>query len=146
MGQIRDFVIIDDDIINNKLCRKIIEKTYPDSSITDFTSAKEGLDHIVQHYSTPGDEKVIVLLDINMPVMNAWDFLNIFDTFSSQLKHRVKIHILSSSINKDDMMRAQTNENVAFYLVKPLTRESIKVIVNTINEKETNNSDVVSVS
>jgi two-component SAPR family response regulator len=135
MDSFKDFIIIDDDIINNKLCRKIIEKVYPDAQITDFTNAKEGLDFIIAKYSQPGDDKVILLLDISMPIMNAWEFLDAFDTLSVDIKNRIKVHILSSSINKNDMMRAQTNSNVEYYLIKPLTRESIKLIVNVLNKK-----------
>ncbi len=135
MSYFKDFVIIDDDIINNKLCRKIIEKTYPDAEITDFTNAREGLDFIIEKYTRNADEKVIVLLDISMPIMNAWEFLDVFDTLKTDLKERVKIHILSSSINKNDMMRAQTNPDVEYYLIKPLTKESIMLIVNVLNKK-----------
>ncbi len=135
MNYFKDFVIIDDDIINNKLCRKIIEKTYPDVQITDFTNAREGLDFIIDRYGKNTDEKVIVLLDISMPIMNAWEFLEVFDTLNADLKKRVKVHILSSSINKNDMMRAQTNPNVEYYLIKPLTKESIMLIVNVLNKK-----------
>ncbi len=135
MGYFKDFVIIDDDIINNKLCRKIIEKTYPDAEITDFTNAREGLDFIIEKYTRNANEKVIVLLDISMPIMNAWEFLDVFSTLDINLKARVKVHILSSSINKNDMMRAQTNPDVEYYLIKPLTRESIMLIVNVLNKK-----------
>ncbi|MCD6013188.1 MAG: response regulator containing a CheY-like receiver domain and an DNA-binding domain [Flavipsychrobacter sp.] len=135
MSYFKDFVIIDDDIINNKLCRKIIEKTYPDVQITDFTNAREGLDFIIDKCTKNSDEKVIVLLDISMPIMNAWEFLDAFDTLPPELKSRVKVHILSSSINKNDMMRAQTNPNVEYYLIKPLTKESIMLIVNVLNKK-----------
>jgi CheY-like chemotaxis protein len=135
MNSFKDFIIIDDDIINNKLCRKIIEKVYPEAQITDFTSAKDGLDFIIEKYTAPGDEKVILLLDISMPIMNAWEFLEVFDTLNQDIKNRIKVHILSSSINKNDMMRAQNNSNVEYYLIKPLTKESIKLIVNVLNKK-----------
>lgn len=135
MSHFKDFVIIDDDIINNKLCRKIIEKTYPDAEITDFTNAREGLDFIIEKYTRNANEKVIVLLDISMPIMNAWEFLDVFSTLDASLKGRVKVHILSSSINKNDMMRAQTNPDVEYYLIKPLTKESIMLIVNVLNKK-----------
>jgi len=70
-----------------------------------------------------------------MPIMNAWEFLDEFDKLSVDIKSRIKVHILSSSINKNDMMRAQTNSNVEYYLIKPLTKESIKLIVNVLNKK-----------
>ena len=142
MDIFKDFIIIDDDVINNKLCRKIIEKVYPEAQITDFINAREGLDFIIEKYSKPGDGNVILLLDISMPIMNAWEFLDVFDTLDPNIKERIKVHILSSSINKNDMMRAQMNKSVEYYLIKPLTRESIRLIVNVLNKKLGLDSDI----
>jgi CheY-like chemotaxis protein len=136
MSYFKDFIIIDDDSINNKLCRKIIEKTYPESTIMDFTDPQEGFDHIVSKYSKKGTElKAILLLDISMPVMNAWEFLELFEKLDEDIKTRIKIHILSSSVNKEDMARAQSNKNVEYYLIKPLTKESIRLIVHVLNKR-----------
>ena len=136
MSHFRDFIIIDDDEINNTLCRKIIEKTYPDAVITDFTDPKKGFDYIAGKYSIPGsEEKAILLLDISMPVLTAWDFLDLFENLDAGIKNRVKIHILSSSVNKADMSRAQSNKNVEYYLIKPLTKESIRLIVHVLNKR-----------
>ncbi len=136
MSHFKNFIIIDDDAINNTLCRKIIEKTYTDVSIADFTDPQEGFDYIVKTYTNAsGDSKAILLLDISMPVLTAWDFLEMFDRLSDNVKNRVKVHILSSSVNKQDMMRAQSNKNVEYYLIKPLTKESIRLIVHVLNRR-----------
>jgi CheY-like chemotaxis protein len=137
MGQYNDFIIIDDDEINNKLCRKVIEKTYPNAVIADFTDPQEGFDYIVKKYAqTDSDEKAILLLDISMPVITAWDFLDMFEPLNERVKSRIKIHILSSSVNKNDMLRAQSNKNVEYYLIKPLTMESIRLIVHVLNRRQ----------
>lgn len=132
MNDPRDFVIIDDDPINNKMCRKLIEKLYPGSLIADFIKAQDGLDHITKTYSnnTPGTSKVILLLDIMMPVMNAWDFLEAFELLEDHIKNQICIYILSSSVSKADMARAQSNKYVEHYLIKPLNKESIQQIVH----------------
>ena len=135
MSNFKDFIIIDDDAINNTLCRKIIEKTYPEAEIADFTDPREGFDHIVAKYSKDGAEKAILLLDISMPVMNAWEFLELFDKLDEKLKGLVKIHILSSSVNKEDMARAQSDKNVEYYLINPLTKESIRLIVHVLERR-----------
>ena len=136
MSHFKDFIIIDDDSINNKLCRKIIEKTYTDANIVDFTDPIEGFEHIVKQYSkNDSDSKGILLLDISMPVMDAWEFLEQFEKLDPHIKNRVKIHILSSSVNKQDMARAQSNKNVEYYLIKPLTKESIRLIVHVLNKR-----------
>jgi CheY-like chemotaxis protein len=68
-------------------------------------------------------------------VMDAWDFLELFDKLDPSVKSRVKVHILSSSVNKDDMARAQSNKNVEYYLIKPLTKESIRLIVHVLERR-----------
>jgi CheY-like chemotaxis protein len=136
MNYLNNFIIIDDDKLNNKLCRTILEKTYPDSKIIDFTDPVKGLQYISDTFSDPQSEDfAVLLLDIMMPVMNAWDFLERFDHLLETVKKRVKIYILSSSIDSLDMKKAQDNKYVEYYLIKPLTKESIKLIVHVLNKK-----------
>ncbi len=136
MSDFKDFIIIDDDKLNNKVCRNIIEKTYANAAITDFVDPQAGFDYIVHTYSNNNsNSKAILLLDISMPIMDAWEFLDRFENLDASVKKRVKIHILSSSVNKQDMARAEANKNVEYYLIKPLTRESIKLIVHVLNKK-----------
>jgi len=136
MSFLNNFIIIDDDKLNNKLCRTVIEKAYPESKITDFTDPLKGLQYISDTYSDlSSDQRAILLLDIMMPVLNAWEFLEKFELLLEPVKNRVRIYILSSSIDNADMKKAQDNKYVEYYLIKPLTKESIKLIVNVLNKK-----------
>lgn len=136
MSHLQNFIIIDDDKLNNKLCRTIIEKIYPESLVVDFTNPVEGFNYIADKYSqTDSTDRAILLLDIMMPVMDAWGFLERFEQLSAETKERIKIYILSSSIDKSDMARAQADKNVEYYLIKPLTKESIKLIVHVLNKR-----------
>ena len=136
MSFLNNFIIIDDDKLNNKLCRTVIEKAYPESKIADFTDPLKGLQYISDTYSDlSSDQRAILLLDIMMPVMNAWEFLEKFELLLEPVKNRVRIYILSSSIDNADMKKAQDNKYVEYYLIKPLTKESIKLIVNVLNKK-----------
>ncbi len=137
MNYLENFLIIDDDKINNKLCRKIIEKTYPSSEIVDFTDPVEGFRYLENTFSAPDTSNgAILLLDISMPVLNAWDFLEQFHTLDEIVKQRVCIYILSSSVDVRDMERANANQYVEYYLIKPLTRESIKLMVYALAKKK----------
>ena len=130
------FIVIDDDAINNKICRTVIEKIYLNSDVKTFTDPVLGFEYIVSEYSKADiDNNAILFLDINMPVMDAWDFLNLFDRLDAHLRSRITIFILSSSVNKVDMERAMSNRNVSYYLIKPLTKESIKLISNLVVKK-----------
>ena len=136
MNYLKNFIIVDDDKLNNKLCRTIIEKTYPEALVVDFTDPVAGFNYIADKYSQADtDERAILLLDIMMPIMDAWAFLERFEQLDDTTKSRIKIYILSSSIDKADMARAQSNKHVEYYLIKPLTKESIKLIVHVLNKR-----------
>ncbi len=136
MNYFNNFIVIDDDGINNKLCRLNIEKIYPQASIETFTDPRVGFDHIVTKYGPDQDNgNAILLLDISMPDINAWDFLEMFDKLNDTVKRRVKIYILSSSVDKSDMQRAHDNKYVEYYLIKPLTKESIHLMVHVLHRR-----------
>ena len=131
------FIIIDDDEFNNRICTVTIEKIDKNTHITTFTDPLDGLSHIEKEYAKPGNsDTAILFLDINMPVMSGWDFLDRFDEFHESVKKRIKIHILSSSVDKRDMERARLNKQVAHYLIKPLTKETIRLVTHSHNRQE----------
>ncbi len=136
MNYFSNFIIVDDEKINNQICRKVIEKAFKDANIKDFTDPEEGFAYILEQYAlTDVTGRAILLLDINMPKMNAWDFLERFENLDESLKSRIKIYILSSSVDKNDMQRANANKNVEYYLIKPLTEESVRLIVHVLNKR-----------
>jgi CheY-like chemotaxis protein len=63
-----------------------------------------------------------------MPIMSGWEFLEMFDNLSFEVKERIKICILSSSIDERDKERSYANKNVLEFLVKPLTDKDIQRI------------------
>lgn len=136
MNYFNNFIIVDDDRINNKLCRKIIEKIYPNAGLIDFTDPQEGFNYLAHDFAVQSsDTRAVLLLDIIMPVMNAWEFLEQFETLSDEVKDRIKIFILSSSVDKNDMAKAKANKYVEYYLIKPLTDETIHLIVHMLHKK-----------
>ena len=123
-------------MLNNQICTKVIKGLYPEAHVIDFTNPKTGFDYLVNKYADPNyKEKTILLLDIVMPVMNAWVFLAEFEKLSDDIKDNIKIYILSSSVSKSDMARANSNKYVEYYLIKPLTRESIHLMVHVLHKK-----------
>ena len=130
-----DFIIIDDDRINNNICRKIIESVLPDADIQTFFDPNAGLVHIQSAYGTFDANNVILLLDINMPTLFGWDVIDEFKSFSEIVKQHFKIFMLSSSVNPKDKEIAASNSLVSVYIEKPLTVLKVKAILyqhNTI--------------
>lgn len=136
MNHFDNFIIVDDEKLNNTLCKKIISKTFPTATTQDFTNPLEGFQHIKDTYTAPtSDLKTVLLLDIMMPEMNAWEFLEEFDKLNDEAKKRVKIYVLSSSVDKNDMARAGSNPYVEYYLIKPLTAETLHLLVRVLNKR-----------
>ena len=115
------FIIIDDDPINNFICIKTIQRLIVDASILSFTEATHALDFLNSPvFVNSLENRIILFLDINMPLISGWDFLHLFASMSPEIKKPIKIYMLSSSVNPEDIERAALNEYVSDYIMKPL--------------------------
>ena len=122
------FILIDDDPMNNLICKLTIEMTLGQSDIKAFVNPENGLEYFQNEFSNLKELSALLLLDINMPIMSGWEFLEMFDNLSYEIKDRVKICILSSSIDERDKERSYANKNVLDFLIKPLTDKDIQRI------------------
>ncbi|MES2863126.1 MAG: response regulator [Bacteroidota bacterium] len=120
--------MIDDDPINNLLCTKNIQKSVQDANVITFTEAAIGLDYIKSNFNTPNSGNAILFLDINMPTMSGWEFMEEFQHINSEIKDHIFIYILSSSVNEVDKQKAKVHPNVIDYIEKPLLAETLKKI------------------
>ena len=118
------FILIDDDPMNNLICKLTVEMTLGESDVKAFVNPELGFEYVQSDFSKQ-DASALLLLDINMPIMSGWEFLELFDNLSYSIKDRVRICILSSSIDDRDKERSYANKNVADFLVKPLTDKDI---------------------
>jgi two-component SAPR family response regulator len=115
------FIIVDDDATNNILCRYTIKKAAPESDIQSFEFPAEALKYINSAYAnTVVQTSTILFLDINMPEINGWDFLDEFADMDEQIHDQFTIYLLSSSIDPSDKQRAESNKFVTGFLSKPL--------------------------
>src|SRR5690606_2737796 len=107
------------DPINNLINKRLIYKLGISTEIIEFSEAERALHYIKSSYDT----KRLILLDINMPVMNGWDFLSSY----IELKDRTNesVIMLSSSIDHQDRQRSQAFACVQDFIEKPLTREKL---------------------
>jgi CheY-like chemotaxis protein len=71
----------------------------------------------------------IILLDINMPISDGWDFLEMYDTIGDDKKEKIKIYMLSSSINPVDVEKANAHPRIIKYITKPIRDEVLEEII-----------------
>lgn len=122
----RFFIVVDDDPMNNKICHFIIKQVYHTASVRVFTEGEAALNYITGDYSKEKNTKEAVLfLDLNMPVMTGWEFLERFKRLDREIQNDFKIYILSSSVDERDKERAALEPVVRGFISKPISKEII---------------------
>lgn len=114
---------VDDDPVILFLHNKLFSK-YTNSKIEQFINGKEVLDYILRNKDR--NINFLLLLDINMPVMNGWEFMDEISKYG--LKNKVNSIILTSSADNTDLAKSKTYSNIVHYIQKPLTKEKIEKI------------------
>ncbi|MEP6846682.1 MAG: response regulator [Panacibacter sp.] len=128
-----DFIIVDDDPINNMVCGKIIKQVFPSADVQTFTDPEAALIYIRSNYAKSNATDALLFLDINMPALSGWEFLDAFELFDETVKEHIKIYMLSSSVDRRDKESAYKNKNVLDYFQKPLSWESVESLLVSLS-------------
>lgn len=123
--------IIDDEWICSFLAQKLIQKVVPDSEISHFKNGLEAIDFMRQNRLSPLVLPEFIILDINMPVANGWDFLEMLDDLKISNYHPV-IYISSSSQDPADIAMAKKYSSVKGFLPKPLTPHKLAGVLDNV--------------
>lgn len=133
MKTLPHILIIDDDEICIFLTRKILQSSGMAESISVCRSAIEAIALLHNEETVTPD---IILLDLNMPEMSGWEFLQHYQLLVPGMKKRPKLFVVSSSIAGNDTERANNITGVDGYIAKPLTGESVRLMLKkTISTK-----------
>ena len=130
MKAIARLLIIDDDPSNNFLCEIMLKKAISGLDIRTFIQPEIAVDYIKKEYLNGNAVPTVLFLDINMPVMTGWDFLETLETFDNKIIQQFTIYIVSSSVDQSDKKRAIENPLVIDYIEKPVTVEKLKQILS----------------
>lgn len=114
--------IIDDDTIYINLIKKIIETRKLCENLLVFNNGKQSIDYFEALLQNLSEDKIpdIIFIDLNMPVMDGWEFIERFTKIENKFKKVITLYIVSSSINPIDMERARSLGNIKDYLIKPV--------------------------
>ena len=126
MSKIDLTYIIDDDKIFTFVLKKFLEKNKNFNQILDFKNGEEVLLMLTLHNFKPD----IILLDINMPVIDGWQFLEELEKLPN--KEQYKIFIMSSSIDKADIEKSKTFSTVVDFISKPINNEKLNKLINSL--------------
>lgn len=124
----RQFMIVDDDVVNNYLCESAIRVLFPESAVKLFTNPEEALQTIRLKYTGTGKQSIVMFLDINMPQMSGWTFLQRFADLPAGCREQFVIYMLTSSIDPHDKKLAGTHYAVTGFLSKPLIVKELRAL------------------
>lgn len=128
-NNIKSVVLIDDDFAINYFHKRLFLKLELGVNVFTFSNSNTALDGIIKLEDTHSESDLVyVFLDINMPEVDGWAFLEKFNKINELIKFEVKIFILSSSINPEDVEKAKNNNLVTNYFAKPLMMDGILAI------------------
>lgn len=131
---IENVCIIDDDKIHHFAMLKTMQLQGLSKNLVFFHNGGEALTFLNQNLDNAAVLPDVIFLDLNMPVVNGWQFLQQFALVKPQIKKEIKIYVVSSSINQSEISRAISIEEVSGYIEKPLRPEAIRrVFTHNIN-------------
>lgn len=130
MKKINIACIIEDEPMHLYITKKLLDLTGMVESLLIFSNGKVAYDKLKAIFLASEKLPEIILLDLNMPIWDGWQFLEEFTKIP--INSKVIIYILTSSNNPDDLIRAETYNMSNNYLVKPISLEELKTILSKI--------------
>lgn len=127
-------LLIDDDEPTNFLSQMIIEEAGCAEDIQVANSGEQALRYLTSQDDLSKEGKShprpdLIFLDINMPAMNGWEFLQKYNALGDEQKGNIVIIMLTTSLNPDDRIKSQDIPHVAGFENKPLTEEKLDSIL-----------------
>lgn len=130
LGNKINLLVIDDDDINIFIIKKIVEKTGLDINMVSKGNGQQAIEYIKESVAIPEQFPNLMLIDINMPIMNGWEFIEAYQMLNIQ--QSVDMYILSSSVYENDIEKTKSYISVKGFISKPLSIERLKELVNGI--------------
>ncbi len=124
-------LVIDDDDINIFIIKKVIEKTGYEVDMISKSNGQLAVDYLTSITSNVEIFPHIILVDINMPILNGWEFLEAYEKLNI-VRPKVYLYMLSSSVYEYDIEKAKGFKSVNGFISKPLTIERLKELLQLI--------------
>ncbi len=122
---VNSLFLIDDDEIYLFTMKKIIQKNKLVDNVHEFKNGFDAIEFLSKMSSSNEVLPDMILLDINMPVMDGWTFMELFAMLKPKLNKNITVYMISSSINQIDINRAKTISDISDFIVKPIGSQQL---------------------
>ena len=127
----KNVLLIDDDAVSNFVNKKNLQLTGLVDKIETATNGRDALAMFDDHYKSGNPLPDFIFLDINMPFMDGFQFLEAFNKLQFPFKEKIRIVMMSSSESDKDVVKAKNN-GVLRYIFKPLTQKNIIEVIGAL--------------
>ncbi len=124
--------LIDDDRLSNFVNRSILRSIGLGFKIFAFETAEEGLEKLKELINDGFPLPELILLDINLPAMDGWDFLREYEKLRPEMNSIPVIYMLSASLDEKDQDKAKNYEQVKGFISKPFRKENLSAILHLV--------------
>ena len=131
---INTICIIDDDPIFRFGTKKMMEKIQFSLNFLVYKNGKEAFDNLALKLQLNTNLPDVILLDLNMPIMDGWQFLEEFTKITNS--ERIPIYIVSSSVDSRDIAKAKSYDIVNNYIIKPFSLSGIKDLLLELENQD----------
>lgn len=125
-----NLLVIDDDDINIFIIKKIVEKTGSNIDMVSKSNGQQAIDYLKDAITQQQPLPHLVLIDINMPVMNGWEFVEAYQELG--IEQHMDMYILSSSVYENDIEKTKSYPTVNGFISKPLSIERLTELIKAI--------------
>lgn len=127
-----NILLVDDDELYLYLMEKTIHQLSKDLVVTTFTDGEQAVEYISKCTEEKVELPEVIFLDINMPFLDGWGFLNEFKKLKPKIINNINIYMVSSSMRESDVKRASNFEELTGYVVKPVNKDQLAEIFKKI--------------
>ncbi|MCU0352788.1 MAG: response regulator [Cytophagales bacterium] len=131
--------MVDDDPLYTTIMQAILQKTGRVAKTIAFNNASDALEALWSQANCPESLPDILLVDINMPVIDGWGFLELYAADKHKLGKLPHVYVVSSSVDVNDIRKAKSFPEVADYLTKPVTVEMMHKLLSQAEEPRPSN-------
>ncbi|MBT8320233.1 MAG: response regulator [Eudoraea sp.] len=132
MGKVKRVCLIDDDHIFVYGAKRLMREINFFDELSVFNNGQDALDYFESQSQDSEDLPSIIFLDLNMPLMNGWEFLEAFLNLPGMADKNIAVYITSSSVDPRDLEKIQAHPYIRDYILKPLTSEDLQDLLKEI--------------
>jgi CheY-like chemotaxis protein len=126
--------IIDDDEVYQFTVTRTIEAQKLAKKILVFSDGEQAIDFLIANIANDENVPDVIFLDINMPVMDGWQFLEEYVNLRPRIGKKVTIYMVSSSVDPVDLQKAKKITELSDYIIKPITPNRLKEIIESLEK------------